>query len=157
MSTQNNKAICLAFLETVYTEGRHDDLINKVIASDAVDHELAPYALPYMTTPQMLAMFLTFYKRAFPDLQIEIQDMLAEGDRVATRWRLRGTHTGPLMGIDPSQQRIDVGGLRIDRFANGKIVETWGSWDLLGLLEQIGALPELRRVFYPELRSVAAA
>lgn len=157
MPVQSNKEICRTLLDTVYKGGRHDEIIHKFVAPDAVDHELEAYAVPYMTTPETLAMFLDLYKTAFPDLRLEIQDMVAEGDRVATRWIMRGTHMGPLMGIDPSRQRIEVKGLRIDRLAKGQIVETWGSWDVLGMLEQIGALPQLRRQFYPALRNLVAA
>jgi steroid delta-isomerase-like uncharacterized protein len=156
MTAETNKATCRAFLEKVYKEGRVD-FIHEVVASDAVDHELEPYSLTYMTTPQMIASFVEIYSQAFPDLQVEIEDMMAEEDRVATRWRMRGTHTGPLLGIDASGRSINVSGLRIDRFAKGKVVETWGSWDVLGMLEQIGAVPVLRRQLYPALRSVAAA
>ncbi len=155
MCVQTNKATCLTLLEKIYQEKRFD-FVHEVVSRDAVDHELESYALPYMTTPQMIAAFAYVYTQAFPDLRVEIEDMVAEGDRVVTRWRMRGTHTGPLMSLGASGRRVDVSGLRIDRFAKGKIVETWGSWDVLGMLEQIGALPELRRNLYPALRSVAA-
>ncbi len=85
-----------------------------------------------------LAM-LAFFELAAPPSRI------ADLDRVVSRWHLEGTHMGPLMGIAASGRRINVECIRIDRIAEGKIVESWMQWDSLGLLEQIGALPKLRR------------
>ncbi|HYG65852.1 MAG TPA: ester cyclase [Thermoanaerobaculia bacterium] len=156
MSVESNKAACLEFWRRAYQEG-HPEFMYQALAGDAVDHELEPFRVPYMSTAQLAVGFTRVYLKAFPDLQVDIEDMLGEEDRVMTRWRMRGTQTGPLMGIEASGRPIDITGLRVDRFVNGKIAETWGNWDLLGLLEQIGALPPLRRGLFPALRSLAAA
>jgi steroid delta-isomerase-like uncharacterized protein len=148
MWPRNNTAICLVFVQKVYNEGRLE-LIEDFVARDAINHELESYALPNRTTPQLLADFLRLYRKAIPDLYVKVEEILADGDRVVTRWRMQGTQTGPLMSLDPSHQSLDVTGIRIDRFENGKIVESWGNWDVLGMLEQIGALPELRRKVFP--------
>jgi predicted ester cyclase len=75
---------------------------------------------------------------AFPDVQIVTEDMLAEGDKVVSRWIDHATHTGTFMGIPPTGRRVRVAGISIDRIAHGKIVETWLAWDELGLLRQLG-------------------
>jgi predicted ester cyclase len=151
MWPRNNTATCLVFVQKVYNEGRLE-LIEDFVDQNAINHELEGYALPYLTTPQLTAEFLHLYRTAFPDFHVRVEEILSDGDRVITRWRMQGTQTGPLMGIDPTGQPIDVRGIRIDRFANGKIVETWGNWDSLGMLEQIGALPEMRRTVFPSVR-----
>jgi len=101
--------------------------------------------------PQAMAAFIGLYLRAFPDLRLSFEDAVADRDRVVTRWRLEGTQNGPLMGIAPSGRRVNIEGIRIDRIEDGKIAESWMQWDMLGLLDQIGALPELRREPRPEM------
>jgi predicted ester cyclase len=81
------------------------------------------------------------FRGAFPDTRITIEDQVAEGDRVVTRWTARGTHQGDLMGIPPSGVSGEIGGVTINRISRGKIAATWGSYDLLGLMRQIGAVP----------------
>ena len=84
---------------------------------------------------------VTMYFSAFPDLHLTIEDQIAEGDKVVTRWTARGTHQGPFMGIPPTGKRAVVTGIAIDRFANGKFVENWNNGDDLGLLQQLGVVP----------------
>ena len=87
------------------------------------------------------------YRAAFPNTRFDIEDHLAEGDRVATRWTVRGTHLGSLLGIPPTGRQIVVSGISIARLEAGLIAETWVSWDALGLLHQIGKVGELRGVW----------
>ena len=77
----------------------------------------------------------------FPDLYTTIDDMIAEGDKLAVRWRIEGTHTGEFMGIAPTGVAIEVGINEIFRVANGQSVEAWDQYDGLGLMQQIGAIP----------------
>ena len=81
------------------------------------------------------------YRSAFPDVHMEIEDQIAEGDRVATRWVASGTHEGDLMGISPTGNRVTVAGTTIDRIADGQIAETWDNYDALGMMQQVGAIP----------------
>ncbi|MGZ4173443.1 MAG: ester cyclase [Solirubrobacteraceae bacterium] len=76
-----------------------------------------------------------------PDARIEIDDIIAEGDRVVIHWHSTGTHQGELMGIPASGRSVHTTGIGIDRIVDGKIAESWTNWDTLGLLAQIGALP----------------
>jgi predicted ester cyclase len=75
--------------------------------------------------------------QAFPDLQITVEDMVAEGDKVAVRWRLRATHQGEFMGIPPTGNQVTMTGIDINRLEGGRLVERWGNEDMLGLLQQL--------------------
>ena len=79
---------------------------------------------------------------AFPDLEHTIEDQIADGDKVVTRWIARGTHRGELMGIEPTERAIDFGGINIYRLDGDKLTESHVSWDIHGLLQQLGAVPE---------------
>ncbi len=84
---------------------------------------------------------MSLYHGAFPDTQITVEDQIAEGDLVVTRWTARGTHQGELMGVPPSSNRATVEGITINRIADGKIAESWANYDALGMMQQIGAIP----------------
>lgn len=79
------------------------------------------------------------YWRAFPDLRYEILDQIAEGDRVATRFVLTGTHEGPFMGVPASGRSFALTGIAIHRVVDGRLKCAWWEWDARGLLDQIGA------------------
>jgi predicted ester cyclase len=105
---------------------------------DIVDHETPPGTPPGLEGVKLRhAMILA----AFPDLRIHIEDLVVDGDRVAGRFVLYGTHTGPFMGVPPSGRRIAVGNLDINRVVGGTVVERWGQFDALGLIQQIGTMP----------------
>ena len=83
------------------------------------------------------------FRRGFPDVASTIEDLIAEGDKVVARWRSRATHQGEYMGIPPSGEAVEFTGISVYRIEGGKIAESWNSEDQLGLLRQIGAVPEL--------------
>jgi steroid delta-isomerase-like uncharacterized protein len=87
----------------------------------------------------------TLYRNAFPDFRLTIEDLVAEGETVVARWSGRGTHKGELNGIAPTGKQINITGVSIARFANNKIAEGWVNWDALGLMQQIGAVPEIHK------------
>jgi predicted ester cyclase len=78
---------------------------------------------------------------ALPDIHWTLDDMLVEGDRVAVRWTVSGTHKGKLMGIPPTNKKVKYSGIEIDRVAGGKFVEGWVSPDTLGFMQQLGVVP----------------
>jgi predicted ester cyclase len=80
-------------------------------------------------------------RAALPDVQIHIRDMVVEGERVAVRVVLEGTHAGDGLGTKATNRRVQVAGIVIVRIVDGRIVEGWNSWDQLGLLQQLGGLP----------------
>jgi predicted ester cyclase len=144
MSTTSNLLLCRDFAQKMINE-RDLTLAPDFIAADSVHHEFGDVPEDYQGGPRAMAAFLNLYLRAFPDLQVTFEDSMADRDRVVSRWRFEGTQNGPLMGIAPSGRRISIEGIRIDRIAGGKIVESWMQWDSLAMLEQIGALPALDR------------
>jgi len=81
-----------------------------------------------------------FYS-AFPDNHFTIEDMVAEGDKVAVRWTLTGTHKGKYGGVPPTNKKMTIWGISIDRIAGGKFVETWERLDTLGFMQQLGLIP----------------
>jgi predicted ester cyclase len=81
------------------------------------------------------------YLDAFSGAQITVDEQIAEGDIVATRWTGRGTHTGEISGIAPTGKDVTVSGITLSKLEGGKIVEEWTNWDTLGMLAQIGAIP----------------
>jgi steroid delta-isomerase-like uncharacterized protein len=86
--------------------------------------------------------FVAAYRTAFPDADSTVEAQVAEGDTVATRWRARGTHLGVLGPLAPTGRSFDVHGVTIERIAGGRIAEVWVARDELGLLHQLGAVPE---------------
>lgn len=116
------------------------DILDEIVAPDAVDHDrYNPNASDGLEgTKRTVAM----YRDAFPDLAFTIDDVIAEGDKVVVRWTATGTHQGEIMGVPASGNKSTVSGIGIDRFEDGKIVEAWNAWDTLGLMQNIGAIPE---------------
>jgi predicted ester cyclase len=145
---ESNKDLCRRFIQKIFNEGELS-LIRDFMSPDVVNHELAD-SFGESKAPQghnisWMTDFVFLYRHAFPDLRIEIQDQIAESDRVVTCLRMRGTQKNALMRIAASGRKIDVSGIRIDRIAGGKIVESWVHFDSIGMLRQLGALPELNR------------
>jgi steroid delta-isomerase-like uncharacterized protein len=137
------KGITRQMIEEVFNKGRLD-LIGELIAPEFVGHDPA---LPQdIAGPEGQREVVGSYRTAFPDLEVTIDDQIAEGDRVVTRWTARGTHTGDLWGIPGTGKQVTVTGTSIDRNKDGRIVETWSQWDVLGLMQQLGVVPAAARV-----------
>jgi steroid delta-isomerase-like uncharacterized protein len=131
--SEQNKAVARAVFDAFNT-GDLDELAD-VVAADAVDHDpYNPYAEEGL---EGLKKMIGMYRQAFPDLSLTIQDQIAEGDKVVTRWTATGTHQGELMGAAPTGKTTSVGGVGIDRIQNGQVVEAWGYWDALGMMQQL--------------------
>jgi predicted ester cyclase len=88
-----------------------------------------------------MKMVVSVFGGSFGGWNVIIEDQIAEGDKVATRWTASATHTGPLMGMPPTGKAIRVTGVNVARFAEGKIIESWSNFDMLSLLQQLGAIP----------------
>jgi predicted ester cyclase len=86
--------------------------------------------------------FFVMLHSGFPGFQSTIEDLLSEGDKVVLRFTFRGTHQGEFMGIAPTGKQVTMSGINILRIADGKIVEMWNQEDVLGMMRQIGAIPE---------------
>jgi steroid delta-isomerase-like uncharacterized protein len=139
MSTEQNKAISRRFLVEVFGQGKLA-VADEIVAPDHVDH--GPSTLPGMPTgPEGSKMVVTIYRNAFPDIHFTIDEQIAEGDKVVTRWTGRGTHKGELAGIPATGKSATVTGVGVDRIVNGKIVESWGIFDQFGMMQQLGIIP----------------
>jgi steroid delta-isomerase-like uncharacterized protein len=88
--------------------------------------------------PEGFRQLVQGYRTAFPDVHLTVEDVFALGDRVAVRWVSRGTHLGPLMGIPPTQRRIEIMGISIFRIAEHQVAEEWEGFDTMGLMQQLG-------------------
>jgi predicted ester cyclase len=88
-----------------------------------------------------LKNFVRNLRGSLPDIHVTIEDIVAEDDKVMVRILLKGTHLGPGLGVLPTGRRIRIAGIVLVRISKGQITEGWNSWDQLGLLRQIGALP----------------
>ena len=82
--------------------------------------------------------FMQIYIKAFPDLHIDVTQILADGDHVVTRWTAKGTHRGELMGISPTNRRVITNGCSVDQLKTGKVIHEWLYWDTGHLLKQLG-------------------
>jgi predicted ester cyclase len=86
---------------------------------------------------------IEYFRNAIPDLTYTVEDQVAEGDKVVTRYTASGTHQGEFFGVAPTGNRIEMSGIQMDRFdESGKLVEEWPEYDLLGAMKQMGAVPE---------------
>jgi steroid delta-isomerase-like uncharacterized protein len=138
MSAQN-KAVAKRFYEA--WNARDLDAFDEIIAPDAVDHDVQN---PFrdMRGPAGAKRTARMYHSAFSDSRFEVHEQIAEGDFVVTRWTGIGTHDGELMGMAPTGKSVEIAGITIDRIADDKIVESWTCFDTLGMMQQLGAIPE---------------
>jgi steroid delta-isomerase-like uncharacterized protein len=125
-------------IEEIFGAGKYE-LAHELIGSDAIGHDPAQPG-PIMG-PEGVAESARGYRDAFPDLTLTVNQQIGDGDAVATRWTATGTHKGDLFGIAPTGKQTTVTGITIDRWADGKVAESWTNWDTLGLLQQLGAVP----------------
>jgi steroid delta-isomerase-like uncharacterized protein len=136
MSTEENKALYRRLLEGVMNQ-RNLALVDELCAPDFVLHRGSTTMQGREPYKQFLSMYLT----GGPDFHLTIEDQIAEGDKVVSRFTGRGTHLGPFMGIPPTGKHVTATGIGIIRVANGKIVEEWANGDDLGVLQQLGVVP----------------
>lgn len=111
--------------------------LDEVFDTNVVDHDPAPGQKPGV---EGIKQFWTEFLTAFPDLALSPETLVADDDNVTVVLKVTGTHTGPLMGIQPTGKAVTVRGIQVGRFENGKLVERWGSTDQLGIMQQIGAV-----------------
>jgi steroid delta-isomerase-like uncharacterized protein len=135
MSAEENKALVRRFVEEYWNEGK----------TNAVDELMALDAEIHMPTGEVLDLdgfkgFAATWRGSFPDWHSTIQQLIAEGDRVAERWTGRGTHLGELQGIPPTGKRVEAPGSVFYRIADGRIVEFRGQLDMMSLMQQLGVI-----------------
>lgn len=133
-----NKELSRRFTELFSTGD--EALAEEILAPDAVFHGMTGDG--ELRGIDEMKAFVAGYRRAFPDARSTVEDQVAEEDKVVTRWRARGTHRGELGPIAPTGREFEIDGVTIERIAGGKIAEVWVARDELGLLRQLGVVPE---------------
>ena len=138
MSAEENKVIVRSFLEGIFTQGI-PEVVDELAAPSFVVYD--PSSEAGDVDAEGVKESVAWSHSAFPDLRVTIEDQVAEGDKVVTRWTVRGTHLGEMMGAAPTGNQVTFTGTQTDYISGGKIVESWSNWDTLGMLQQIGAVP----------------
>ena len=139
--SEQNKALSRRGIEEVWNQGKLST-IDELVAPNATYHDPNVPGGKF-TGPEGLKQFVQIYRTAFPDVHIKVDAQFAEGDTVVTRWTATGTHKGDLMGIKPTNKFSTVTGVDIERFQNGKVVENWASYDMFGMMQQLGVVPSM--------------
>ncbi len=139
MSNETNKATVRRLEEQVWNK-RRVDLVEEFYTEDTILHAASfPSRSGLEAVREDLAMLLN----AYPDIQVTIEDEIAEGDEVVVRWTMRATHQGELLGIPPTGKQVTNAGISIYRLVNGKIAEEWFWPDNLSSFQQMGVIPAL--------------
>jgi steroid delta-isomerase-like uncharacterized protein len=134
MSVEDNKAVVRRFYQEVFN-ARNLDALEELLVPDGVDHTFGS-----QSTEQVKQFFAMVYQ-AFPDLQVEVHDVVAEGDLVAVRSTYTGTHQGEFLGIPATGKQATTNGVEFFRMQDGKQAEHWGGADTFSFLVQVGVMP----------------
>ena len=139
MSTEQNKTTAGRWFRDIIMQGQLA-VADEIFAANHIIHD--PHAPPsgWPDGPEGLKMVASVFGGGFSDWDITLDDQIAEGDKVATRWIASATHTGSLQGMPPTGKSVRVTGVNVMRFAEGKIVESWFNFDMLSLLQQLGPI-----------------
>jgi steroid delta-isomerase-like uncharacterized protein len=132
-----NKATVRQFYEEVFNTGNVENL-DKYIAADAIDHQVAPGKTDPQPCQEAVKEYLSAFHKAFPDLKVTVQDIIAEGDKVVARCTMTGTQKGEFMGMPATGKTFSIQVIDIIRFKDGKCVEHWGLSDDAGMMQQLG-------------------
>ncbi len=140
MSAEENKAVVRREMEELFNHTGNLDAVEELIATDYVSYEPTSGETRGIEGARQ---FAATYRQAFPDLENTVEDMVAEGDKVVVRFRARGTHEGETEAFGPATgKRMDITGITIKRVVDGKIAEAWTNFDALGMMQQLGMIPE---------------
>jgi steroid delta-isomerase-like uncharacterized protein len=140
--SEGNKTTVRRLFEELWNKGNLS-VADGLIAPTYDHHDVSTTG--FGRGPESEKQRVTLYRTAFPDLRLTIEDIIAEGETVVARWSCQGTHKGDLGGIAPTGKQFNISGVTIARFANGKMAEGWVNWDALGLMQQLGVVPELAK------------
>ena len=139
MSSETNKTIARRFFEEVFGQGKLN-VLDEIVAKDHVNS--GPSTRPELPTgPEGAKQIVTMYRNAFPDFRVKVDEQIAEGDTVVTRWTAQGTHKGELVGIPATGKSSTVTGVSVDKFVDGKVAKSWAIFDQFGMMQQLGVIP----------------
>jgi len=137
MTTEQAKALVHRHLDVMWNRG-DVSVAGEVCASELVQHD--PFTTR-LTDLDTYVAYLEEVRRAFPDLVLATEDVVAEGDRVVVRWSFTGTHQDQMRDLAATGRRVAFAGMSMYRLAEGRIAEIWTSFDTIGYLRQMEALP----------------
>ena len=137
--SEENKALIRRWFDEVWNKGRAE-AIDEMFASDGIAHGLSDDDQKEMRGPADFKPFYEAFRGAFPDVEVIVEDAIAEGDKVAVRCSVRGKHTGPQLGVAVSNAPVQFTGMVIVRIKDGKIVEAWNNFDFMAMNRQIGVI-----------------
>ena len=135
--SEENKELVRRWFEEVWNNGRAD-AIDKMFAENGIAHGLADDPSNPIKGPADFKPFHAVFRQAFPNMMIVVEDMVAEGDKVAARCSVRGKHEGDFMGRTATQSPVEFTGMTIIRIDKGKIVEAWNNFDFMTMNRQLG-------------------
>ena len=139
--SEENKTKVRRLLEEGFGQGKVD-VVDEVLRSDFVCYDPNSEA-GEIRGADTIKGEIEYFRTAAPDLTYKVEDQVAEGDKVVSRYRVSGTHQGEFFGVPGTGNLVEFTGIQIDRFdESGKMVEEWPEYDLLGAMRQIGAIPE---------------
>jgi steroid delta-isomerase-like uncharacterized protein len=138
MEADELRAITHRFYSEVFNQGKLE-LIDELIADDFVEHEEMP-GMP--TDKRAPRMFIGMMREAFPDINATVEDMVVEGNTVAVRARMSGTHKGEFMGIPPTGNKFDIQAMDVIRYRNGQVCAHWGVTDSLTMMQQLDVIAQ---------------
>ena len=134
-----NKALVRRWFDEVWNKGR-TEAIDEMFAADGIAHGLSDDAGAPMKGPPDFKPFHQTFRGAFPDVEVIVEDLIAEGDKVAARCSVRAKHTGDHLGVAATNAPVDFSGMTIVKIKDGKIVEGWNNYDFLKMNQQIGII-----------------
>ena len=141
MSAEENKEKARRLMEEAFGQGKAE-VIDEVLDANFVCYDPNSEA-GEVRGADTFKQEIEYFRQGVPDLTCIVEDQVADGDKVVTRWKASGTHQGEFFGVPGSGNRIEMTGIQIDRFdESGKMVEEWAQYDLLGAMRQMGAMPE---------------
>jgi predicted ester cyclase len=132
-----DQTILHRWFEEVWNQ-RRESAIDEMMADNYIGHGLVGPDGKEVQGPAAFKPFFRHYCQAFPDLRITVEDALVDGDRIAVRLSVAGTHTGPGVAAAPTNKAASFSGMCIARIENGKIAEAWNSFDFLSMYQQLG-------------------
>jgi steroid delta-isomerase-like uncharacterized protein len=138
----DNASLIRKWFEEVWNQGR-EETVDAMCAKDVTGHGQAQHGAD-IHGPEHFKVFMRGFRSAFSDINVEIHDTIEQEDKVVARWTATMTHTGTFLDLQPTGKQVSVNGISIQRFAGGKIAEGWDNWDQLGLLTQLGAVPQAK-------------
>jgi steroid delta-isomerase-like uncharacterized protein len=136
---EENKALVHRWFEEVWNRGRAE-AIDEMCAPDCVAHGLTDDTGQTLSGAAAFKAFHQKFLGAFPDINVTVEDVIAEGDKVVARCTVRATHSGDSLGFAATQKPIEITGMSISRIQDGKIAEGWNNFDFMGLFQQVGAI-----------------